>query len=374
MKDKTKAISLVLFLPVLMMLITCKVQKAGWQGTIEEENGITVVKNPEAPLYSEDLFSMEEELTIGEAEGREEYMFQQIITIAVNDAEDIYVMDYQAKHFKVFDKHGQYIKTVGRPGQGPGEFQGPRSILCTNQKEIVVSDMNRMAYFTLEGEFIKSARVAAAMIVTVDIDSSGNFLCFDIDMNKGVYELKKFDPDLNYLFSYGTSPLPGATQRGGKGRELFLPVLRWDVINGDQIVCGYAKEGYKIKIFDGSGNLIKRIERDYTPLEVTQREVDERIADYPPERKENLYISKYFPPFYTVFSDDEGRIYVWTYERTPDWEGFYYDIFDAEGKYIFKVPFKTSPRVIKKNKFYTIEEDEDGFQYVKRYRMNWNLE
>jgi len=167
--------------------------------------------------------------------------------------------------------------------------------------------------------------------------------------------------------------LPSRPQNGGKKRSLFFPVLRWDVINGDQIVCGYAEEGYKIKIFDGSANLIKRIERDYTPLEVTQREVDERMADYTPERKKNLYIPKHFPPFYAMFSDDEGRVYVWTYERTPDWEGFYYDIFDAEGKYILKVPFKTSPRFIKKNKFYTIEEDEDGFQYVKRYRMNWNL-
>jgi len=233
--------------------------------------------------------------------------------------------------------------------------------------------MNRMAYFTLEGEFVKSVPAAAAMIYAVDIDSSGNFLCFDIDMNKGVYELKKFDPDLNYLFSYGSSPLQNAVQKGGRGDNPFFPVLRWDVINGDQIVCGYAEEGYRIKIFDSSGNLVKRIEKDYTPLEVTQREVDERIADYTPERKKNLYIPKYFPPFRWMISDDEGRIYVYTYEREPDWEGFYYDIFDAEGKYILKVPFKARPLVIKKNKFYTIEEDEDGFQYVKRYRMNWIL-
>jgi len=370
MKNKTKLISLVLFLSAFMMLVSCREQKAGWRGTIEEENGITVVKNPEAPMYSEDMFSLEEEIAIGEAEGREEYMFQRIITIAVNDAEDIYVMDYQAKHFKVFNKHGQYIKTVGRPGQGPGEFQAPRSILCTNQKEIVVSGMNRMSYFTLEGEFIKSVPIAGVMIITADIDSNGNILCFDLAMDKGVYELKKFDSDSNYLLSYGTSPLPGAPQSGGKKRSLFFPVLRWDVINGDQIICGYAEEGYKIKIFDSSGNLIKRIERDYTPLEVTQREIDERIADYTPERKKKLYIPKYFPPFYWMISDDEGRIYVWTYERTPDGEGYYYDIFDAEGKYILKAPFKARPLVIKKNKFYTIEEDEAGFQYVKRYRMN----
>jgi hypothetical protein len=373
MKNNISVFSLVLFLSIFMMFVSCRAQKAGWKGTIEEENGITVVKNPDAPIYSEDMFSMEEELAIGEAEGKEEYMFQRISTFAVNEAGDIYVLDYQAKHIKVFNKNGQYIKTFGRPGQGPGEFQIPRSLICTNQKEIVVGGINRMSYFTLAGEFVKSVPVVAAMITTVDIDSSGNILCYDIVMDKGVYELKKFDPDFKYLFSYGTSPLQTAAQRAGGGRNPFFSLLRWDVINGDQIVCGYAVEGYKIKIYDDSGNLIKRIEKDYTPLEVTQREVDERIANYRPEMKKNLDIPKYFPPFRWMISDDEGRIYVWTYERAPDGEGFYYNIFDAEGKYIFKVLFKTRPHEIKKNKFYTIEEDEDGFQYVKRYRMNWIL-
>ena len=48
-------------------------------------------------------------------------------------------------------------------------------------------------------------------------------------------------------------------------------------------------------------------------------------------------------------------------------------IFDAEGKYILKVHFRTTPRTIKKNKLYTIEEDEEGFQIVKRYKINWNI-
>jgi len=205
-KNKISIFSIGIFLSVFMILISCQEQKAGWQGTIEEENGITVVKNPETPIYSEDMFSMEEEIAIGEAKGREEYMFQRINTFAVNDTEDIYVLDYQAKHVKVFNKHGQFIKTFGQPGQGPGEFQFPQSIICSNQKEIVVSGMNRVSYFTLEGEFIKSLRIAGVMIITADIDSNGNILCFDLAMDKGVYELKKFDSDSNYLLSYGSSP------------------------------------------------------------------------------------------------------------------------------------------------------------------------
>ena len=75
MKIKIKLISIVLFLSVIIMLVSCGRQKSEWKGTIEEENGVTVVKNPKEPMYGEDIFSLEEDLSIGEAEGKKEYMF-----------------------------------------------------------------------------------------------------------------------------------------------------------------------------------------------------------------------------------------------------------------------------------------------------------
>ena len=73
MKSKTKVIPIILFFSALMMLVSCQQQKAKWKGTIKEENGVTIVKNPKKPIYGEDVFSLEEELTIGEVEGREDH-------------------------------------------------------------------------------------------------------------------------------------------------------------------------------------------------------------------------------------------------------------------------------------------------------------
>jgi len=72
-------------------------------------------------------------------------------------------------------------------------------------------------------------------------------------------------------------------------------------------------------------------------------------------------------------TDDEGRIFVRTYKKTE--EGKYYnDVFDSEGKYIARISLKYRPIVWKNQKLYTIEEDEDGYQYVKRYKVTWNLD
>ena len=113
---KIKVVPIVLFLSVLIILVSCGKQKTEWKGTIEEENGVTVIKNPKEPMYGEDVFSLEEELSIGEAEGREEYMFSEVQSIATDDEERIYVLDYKASSVKIFGRNGDFIKKFGREG------------------------------------------------------------------------------------------------------------------------------------------------------------------------------------------------------------------------------------------------------------------
>jgi hypothetical protein len=89
-------------------------QKPQWKGTIEDENGIKVVKNPKEPMYGDDVLSVKEELSIGEAEGREELMFSDISDIAADEEERIYILDSKKSHINVFSKNGEYLKTIGK--------------------------------------------------------------------------------------------------------------------------------------------------------------------------------------------------------------------------------------------------------------------
>jgi len=371
MKNKIKVIPVVLFLSILMMIVSCGKQKSEWEGTIEEENGVTVVKNPKEPMYKEDVFSLEEELSIGEAEGREEYMFLEVQSIAADDEERIYVLDYKANSVKIFGRNGDFIKKFGREGRGPGEFFVPSTIIITKESEIMVQNIFNLSFFSLEGEFKESISSAKESLGPINIDSEGNIIGPTIvrDKENPRYELKKFGPKLNHLYSLDFSPLPDAIR---DGFNPFFPGLRWCLINGNQVVCGYMKE-YELRIFDAKGNLIRKILKDYIPVKVTQEDVDKRLEgkELPPQLKERMAIPEYHCPFRWLISDDEGRIFVLTYERVSEKEGYYYDVFDAEGKYIVKVALKTRPFLFKNNKLYTVEEDEEGYQYVKRYKVIW---
>jgi len=374
-----KKFSLIFIIFVFIILsASCnpqKIKKEGsvWEGTIETIDGVTIVKNPLEPMYGEEALFIEEEITIGKAEGREEYMFQNLYSLAVNDNGDIFALDTKAQHVNVYNREGLYLRTIGRPGQGPGEFVDPLSLNFTAPDKIVVRSMNNISYFSSEGEFIKSIpAISATWFLRVDIDTAGNIFGLSIGIDLLGYVLKKYDPELNELLLIGSSPSPSAEYNSTGKRNAFFTLLRWDIINGDQVVTGYPEEGYVVKILDSSGNLIRRIEKEYTPIETTQKDFEERIADRRPELKKDYFAPKHFPPFWNLIADDEGRVWIWTPERTSNGEGKIYNIFDNEGRFIFRIFLKANPRVIKNNRIYTIEEDELGYHCIKRYKVSWN--
>jgi hypothetical protein len=368
MRTKNSVASIVFFLSVFMMLVSCGKQKAEWRGTIEEINGVTVVKNPKEPIHGEDVFSLEEELSIGEVEGREEYMFTGIRSMAVDDAGRIYVLDRKDPHLRVFDQNGNYIRTIGKKGQGPGEFTLPLSVSITRQNELVVDDFRRrLAFFSLEGEFKKNLLVAKIGLLRIDLDSEGNLYGITIVREKENprYELKKFDSELNYLHSLGSSPTPSASTAGFNP---FGGIILSQIDNNDQVICGYP-ENYEVNVFDKEGNLIRKIMKDYDPVEITEEEIKEATESTPPEIK--VSIPKYHMAYDWFAVDDEGRIYVRTNERADEGEAHYYDVFDSEGKFIAKIPLKFRPYVLKNKKLYTVEQDEEGYPFVKRYKITW---
>jgi len=366
MKNKDWLTLIIIFFSVSILLISCQKQESEWKGTIEEVDGVTVVKNPKKPMYGEDVFSLEEELSIGEAEGREKYMFSEIRGIAVDDEERIYFLDSKEAHIKVFDKDGEYVNTISRKGQGPGEIGFPRSVFITSQDEIVVQDLanRRLEFFSLEGKFIKSISTAKMSLRSSRVDSEGNIIgvVAVIREENLWHELKKFDCDLNILYTYASSPAPSPSSFNP-----FMPVLRWELTQNDQVVCGYP-EKYEIEIVDSKGKVIRKIVKDYKPVEINKEEM-ERLEKLPKTIK--VSILKYKSAYQRFFVSDEGKIFVMTWERVADGDGFYYDIFDSEGKCIAKIPLKITPQSINNNKFYTVEEDEDGYQYVKRYKVTW---
>jgi len=357
-----------------MMLVSCQQQKAEWKGTIEEENGVTVVKNPKEPMYEEDVCSIEEELTIGGEDKDSEPLFIDITYVRVDYEENIYVLDSRDCQIKVFDKNGKHIRKIGRKGQGPGEMQFPTMMDIVSGKEIMICDLrnNRISFYSLQGELLKEVSKGTFFrLITPMPDSHRNFvgsMRFQIK-EKRIDELRKFDSNFKPIFTiekleYTDEP---------NDIYPYPPFILYIVLKDDKVLWGNWLH-YQLQITDEAGRTTRKIIKDYSPAKITdedkEKDIKERFGDegVPPDIK--LIFPEYYPAFWHLSTDDEGRIFVQTFEKTV--EGSHcYDVFDSEGKYIVKIPFKVRPQTWKKNKLYTIEEDDEGYQYVKRYKVTW---
>ena len=379
MKVKNKFISIVLSISALTMLVSCQQQKAEWKGTIEEVDGITVVNNPKEPMYREDVFNMKEELTLEKKEESEEYLFERVRNIDIDKNDNIYVLDDKAVQIKIFDKNGELIRIFGSEGQGPGEMQYPFFMQITSKKEVMVFDplTRRLLFFSMEGKYLRQTSTAKIVnpMHPVKLDSRGELIALLVPPPPmGGEEIKRFDSNLNLLMMISKNEKDDSYLR--RETIAWSPSLFCVVTQNDNIVWGYSKK-YEFQVLNPEGKLIRKIIKDYEPVNVAEEDREryrQRLSRLPRFGLKIIF-PKYFPAFWDISVDEKERIFVRTYERVKNKERFFYfDVFDSEGKHIVKVPMLVSlnrPFVWKKNKLYTIEEDEDGYQYVKRYKVTW---
>src|SRR5687768_11386295 len=90
---------------------------------IRDSAGISIVENPE-PAWTADQVEMLDStpaLIIGNRDG-DPYHFTYITGAVRYPDGTVVVADLRSANLRYFDSSGTYLKTVGRPGEGPGDF------------------------------------------------------------------------------------------------------------------------------------------------------------------------------------------------------------------------------------------------------------
>ena len=365
---RTKIISFIIIVSVLVVSFSISQENPQWKGKIEYEDGIEVITSPEQPMYGEDVFSMDEDLSIGVAEGKKEYDFFHLSYLAVDDQEAIYAMDQGEKLVKVYDKKGNFLRFIGRKGEGPGELQNPDDIFIVNTNNLVIEDFIRnISYFSTTGKFIRSLSTTKIFPIGVSLNSRGYiFIITNIKAsNKWGKEISLYDDNLTYLKTIISIPQPKPNPQILKP---FQPNINMSSYRDDHFIVSF-KEEYELQIFNLKGELVKIIRQEYEPIKVTEEDVKLSVGKVSKGRK--LVVPTYFPAIHSLTTDDEGRIFAHTFEKDGNGKHFI-DVFDQEGRYIAKISLKDRLKVWKKGKLYTIEEDDDGFHVIKRYKVTWN--
>jgi hypothetical protein len=361
---------------LLILALSCGQRSTEWKGTINEADGVMVVKNPLEPIFGDDAIGLIEDLTIGEAEGSEEYMFSNITSVAVDGLDNIYVLDSKEAHIKVFDRFGKYMHTYGGKGQAPDEFQGPRDLTITPQNEILVNDSGArlLKFFDLDGAPLRQISHARYWSFSKpQVDISGDILGgYGIIGDKGIItqHVVKFTAEFDESFTVSTVELA----RNPDFNPYFARQY-WALTREGNIVWGFPIE-YNIHVMDARGRLLQTIQKEYLPVPITEEEKEQWIEDFYGGAQNipsdvNVVWDEYRNAYQHISLDGQDRIYVQTYELDDATGNSIYDVFDSDGRCLARVVLISPPMAWKGNRLFTREDDEDGYQYVKRYKVSW---
>ncbi|MCG2815143.1 MAG: 6-bladed beta-propeller [Candidatus Aminicenantes bacterium] len=354
-----------------------KVIKPEYPATIEEIDGVRTVHNPDYPKEGTFRYDLVTELVLGGPEAEGDAILVRPIQFRFDSLGNIYIMDWREVTIKVFDAEGNYIRSVGKQGQGPGEFDTPAYFRIVDDFIYLLDSRHRkFSLLTLDGEYLKGFNIEGfSSAVDVAPDGTiyyGQMLNPEVELSEKMQKVKTsfslYQTDtagenrkildefrdriqMKRVTQSSSGVIGGITSTS---REAYT--TSWFIGPVGEIYSGYNQD-YEFEVRDAKWNALLRFGRDFTPLP---------HPDYSPERGH--------PEFYPAFSDwreffdEKGNLWLEQYP-IDDVEEHVFDVFSPDGIYLRKVIVPEVLFDVKGDTAYGFVRDEEDYVLFKRYKM-----
>lgn len=115
---------------VLCLLCACALSAAAapWQAKETTEDGVPVVLNPDTPRDGTKVLTAREAWRLG-ADEENDPLLMRITGITTDAAGNAYVLDGDLSKIYVMSPQGELLRTIGREGDGPGEFRNADQVV-----------------------------------------------------------------------------------------------------------------------------------------------------------------------------------------------------------------------------------------------------
>jgi len=387
-----------------------------WEGTVVQEGYATVVRTVSGsvwggPVGLQELFALDEE-------GRGPPLADVRGIAAAGDR--IYVLDVQEAALQVYDTTGAYLKTVGRAGEGPGEFQRPVDLVVDDEGgRAIVRDarLRRITFLGLDGSLITtwSTPTVPGLLRPMVLTTEGD-LFLPIRVNpadapaawrEGMASFGPEGPGGDTISASAVEcPVSEVSFAGTTRGSISLPVpfspqQVWSFTRQRWTISG-CSDGYRITVDfpDGSRRIIERDNWEPVPVKPLEAEwqrgmLTVRIRrDDPTWRWTGPDLPDAKPAFEAFFTDRQDRLWVLRpgpgrelagglqepedpldYFRKPAWEDTHLlDAFDPDGRFLGQLDVPAEIRFrplpwIDGDRLLALVEDASGELTVRAYRL-----
>lgn len=321
-------------------------------------------------------------------------------SLAVDAGGRVYVADEKPTVIKVFAPTGELLRTIGRDGEGPGEFRV--AFLAAWKDRLVVHDprTSRTSVFDTSGTFLKSWHSACCYWTQITVDRAGRIYVPAPAFDAKVRE--RGDPWVRYTMDgqvVDTLWVPRnrdeaktwtITAGGAKNRMMmrmgvpFTPELRQSFSPSGGFVYGWSG-GYRLALSPHGQDTTRLFGRDWTPDPIPEErrlaEVERQVKNVGDQidQAELRSIMKVgdipttAPAFMTLDVDLDGN--VWARQlMSSDSTRTTWDVFDARGVWLGPVTVDAAipeygAAYFGKGELYASVEDELGRPVVVRFRV-----
>ena len=331
-------------------------------------------------------------ISIGAGGGSGPDVFGGVIALEVDSLGRMYVADWQAAEIRLFEPSGDFIRTFGSKGKGPGELSDLSGLVADADGNLWVMNpaAGLLSVFDTTGVFLTSHRHRHfPFTVPWDAvsDAAGNLYLRQrlSPASVPVVELGlvRHAMEVNEgLQPVDTFVLPQVAERmqvqeNGPIREQspvpFSPSLKVRVSRGGDVWISRTDE-YRLTQLDFDGDTIRIIERAFSPMEVGAGERDSvsRAADMDPD------LLPEFKPAIRDFILDRNGMGLWVHVDGDESGLQRWDVFDSRGRFIGAVGTRLSLvtvpwPILRSGKLYAVVQDDLDIPYVVRLALPGEL-
>lgn len=324
----------------------------------------------------------------------EEVYFSYIGEVTVDDGERVLITEMSMGNRAIhqFNSGGEYIGQMGREGRGPGEYQTPVHLQVVGDKAFVYDNLlSRITAFSLTDlSVIRSVPVSAGTYLnsreTGGLSTQRLFVHNDEEFTVGFGSLSSASKE-NYTRYFRADP-EGAfnpdqlfklkdknvfsVDEGSISLQALLPFDHDSFIyyRKNNFYTVWSEE-FLIKIYDGSGKLVRGI---YYPVEkvpfMRNDYVENHMSSHLKRAAQYMDFPEYWPVLDDLLVDDQGRI--WVALITDERDIVEWWVLEYSGELLAKFEWPRYKKIqdIKNGFLYTLERDPfAGTQEVVKYRL-----
>ena len=348
----------------LLLFALARPATAGeWKGHTATRDGAVIVENPakgfEAPLVRD----LELLWTIGGETDDEDEMFGVIADVALDADGNVYLLDAQLNEVKIFDADGNFLRSIGREGEGPGEFRRAGSLLLEPDGRVAVIQTvpARVVLLEPEGDPAGEAPLpkpdgGGFQLVMGAKRRGGNtvmlFARQGMDASTMAWKRETFLASVDAQGHLGARYVTRENIVGGAAPELNDATWmtfdrRWTIGPDGRVYACPSFADYEVHVWAKDGRLERIVRREYEhrPRDAKEKKFFRTLFSFYAKMIPNctVTVADDCPDIQNVWVRDDGTLWVLSSRGSrdhPDGTLGVFDVYNPEGQFVRTVTLR----------------------------------